>query len=423
MAFLSVRNFSCIEAADIELSALTVLIGPQASGKSVLTKLANFASGILTGYALGNRIYLPMTSLSKHIAIEFIRWFPPGAWGAHRFTIGFSSGEYSIAIMRGLSRGRPSQTVRVKFSDALIEAATQVTESIRLIEAERAGVPVGTSVQSDPTSRVREDARQRLRAAVGSDYYDFSIFIPAGRSFFTSVDKAIQAFDQGLLDPLTASFGKLFLGVKEQLVNYPQFLQPNESKSNLRRDITEELFDGELKFEKSGSYVTCKDGRVLPFSILSSGQQELLPLWLLLVYYGNFGNYRQMIYIEEPEAHLFPKAQDMLALYLASRVSGSASLTSLFITTHSPYILAKFNNLLKAGSVGSRGPRLRDKVDAVVNRHAWLFPQQTRAYAIVDRHVLPILGEDGLIDAAYLDQISSHIGAEFEALLEIEGEA
>ena len=42
MLRLQVENFSCIGKADLEIGQITILIGPQASGKSVLSKLAYF---------------------------------------------------------------------------------------------------------------------------------------------------------------------------------------------------------------------------------------------------------------------------------------------------------------------------------------------------------------------------------------------
>ena len=47
MIILSVSKFSCIDEAEIQLGDLTILIGPQASGKSVLSKLIYFCYNIM----------------------------------------------------------------------------------------------------------------------------------------------------------------------------------------------------------------------------------------------------------------------------------------------------------------------------------------------------------------------------------------
>jgi hypothetical protein len=93
----------------------------------------------------------------------------------------------------------------------------------------------------------------------------------------------------------------------------------------------------------------------------------------------------------------------------------------MLVTTHSPYVLSKLNNLLKAGSLGSRlSKSKRSKLTGIIDRSAWLSPVSTSAYAIHDRRTWNILGEDGLIDGDYLDSISSELSDEFSAMLDLE---
>ena len=52
------------------------------------------------------------------------------------------------------------------------------------------------------------------------------------------------------------------------------------------------------------------------------------------------------IYIEEPEAHLFPTAQKRIVQLLARTFNNTNSNFQIIVTTHSPYILSSFNNLI-----------------------------------------------------------------------------
>jgi hypothetical protein len=52
----------------------------------------------------------------------------------------------------------------------------------------------------------------------------------------------------------------------------------------LRKDFFKEFFRGELKFERKRDYRQTSDGRQIPFSFMSSGQQELLPLILYIMH-------------------------------------------------------------------------------------------------------------------------------------------
>jgi len=157
-------------------------------------------------------------------------------------------------------------------------------------------------------------------------------------------------------------------------------------------------------------------GRKIPLSALSSGQQELLPIVTVLPWFSG-GKNGSLCYIEEPEAHLFPSTQSLLVQALVI----AAHSTSLVITTHSPYVITKINNLLKAGSLGRKqNENLRKQLEAQIPRRAWLTPKTVRAYAMKDGVLTSILADDGLIDADYLDSISSDLSCEFSSLLEIE---
>lgn len=63
---LHVRDFGPIQSCDIEVQRLTVLTGPQASGKSTLAKL------IYSNFAVANpRIYLWRQSANKNSISSF----------------------------------------------------------------------------------------------------------------------------------------------------------------------------------------------------------------------------------------------------------------------------------------------------------------------------------------------------------------
>jgi hypothetical protein len=126
-----------------------------------------------------------------------------------------------------------------------------------------------------------------------------------------------------------------------------------------------------------------------------------------------------MIYIEEPEAHLFPEAQSRL-VELIAYVLNEANNVSAVITTHSPYVLAKLNNLIKAGSLGSSGSIRSNKISEIIKRDRWLRQDRVAAFAIAEGQTRELIGKEGLIDADYLDGVSGTISNEFSRLLEIE---
>ena len=411
MRSLKVSNFSCIEAAVVEFHPLTVIIGPQASGKSVLCKLGFFFQSLLSDQLRSVSERESFTTFKESTRKKFLRWFPIESWGDKKFEICFSAGEFESRITRTEYKGKLGQTFRIHMSEPfqkLYETSLAQTEKITNARLER---DIDTIM---PTWEVREAILGLQGRLLGADRIDGQLFVPAGRSFFTSIGRAIAVFEQSsTLDPLTIVFGRIFRSHLDRMSRTRHI----ETSAPIARAFIE-MLGGELRGNRDEEHLSMKDGRKIPLSLLSSGQQELLPL--LTVLPDRNARSKQLLYIEEPEAHLFPSAQSQLVQLLASLTNGSRDQTSLVITTHSPYVLAKFNNLILAGSLGRRR---KDQVAKVVPTEYWIGRHKLRAYAIFEGTLHQITQKDGLIDADYLDDVSGEIGMEFERLLEIEAEA
>lgn len=125
------------------------------------------------------------------------------------------------------------------------------------------------------------------------------------------------------------------------------------------------------------------------------------------------------IFVEEPEENLFPETQYELVNWLASKVNERDG-HSLFVSTHSPYIMASFNNLLQGGEVMKLRPENAKDVAEVVDCKALLYRDDFGAYAVRDGEVHDIMDyEMGLVSADELDSISDYIGSKFEKLLDL----
>jgi hypothetical protein len=121
-------------------------------------------------------------------------------------------------------------------------------------------------------------------------------------------------------------------------------------------ELMEKILKAKTKVDKTIQLVS-EDGRIVPLSMSSSGQQEILHVLLLLTRLGKFtftyGRENTSVFIEEPSAHLFPLEQKQ-TLELMARVfnelKGKKQKRVRFIvTTHSPYVLNTVNNMLKKG--------------------------------------------------------------------------
>jgi energy-coupling factor transporter ATP-binding protein EcfA2 len=422
MPTLEISDFSCIESARMKISELTLLIGPQASGKSIISKLVYFMYEMISDQYTDEEDILDANAYQKMIGEQFKKWFPVDAWGKRKFEIVFEAGPVWLRVSRTAFNKKPSQNVKVTLSEHMIKHHEDLVKSLRQMtdpktEANKRIRPPNY----EKFWRIRQSAKRQLEKDMGKEFVNLQIFIPAGRSFFTSVGKAVAAFEySGQLDSVTTRFGRLFASLRDRRMQF--FFREGESSKeieNQRKALSEKIIGGTVKQIRDREFVESKDGRKVPFFLLSSGQQETLPLLMAMDAY-NSGYHGTLFYIEEPEAHLFPVSQGVLMEYLASFVSTKNN-QRMFLTTHSPYVLSKVNNLIKAGTIVSkRGKASEAQVSKIVSRISWINPSAVSAYAIIDRKLTSIIDSEGLVDAEYLDGASGEISDEFLQLLEIE---
>lgn len=415
MITLTIKNFSCIDSAVIDFARLTVIIGPQASGKSVLSKLAYFTYGLLTNSFAAYSETSNLEELQQGISSSFIQLFPSSAWGSSLFEITLSAGTYSVQITRSRAK---TPSVKVEFSPFFRELRQQYVEALltaRATEAARSNSSQRTTIEFNLSG----EFNNKIADAVGDDYFFNMVFVPAGRSFFINTAKMNAVEISKQVDSITAAFGRTYKMLHDGSLG-DRFTQVPPSRMQLAEVINAELFGGRIRISKDGQWVDAVDGRVVPFSALSSGQQELLPLWLMINFYTTIQHRGCLSFIEEPEAHLFPRAQSLLTTYLCSIVAEENRRNAMLITTHSPYVLSKINNLLYADALGIRFPRRKKAIAKIVGQNTWLSSAHIAAYAIVNRQVVAIMDEDGLIDADFLDSVSGDIAKEYGLLLDLD---
>ncbi|WP_369929361.1 AAA family ATPase [Xanthomonas sp. NCPPB 2632] len=417
MRTLEIHSFSCIDSAKLELTDLTVIIGPQASGKSVICKIFYFFNrfpSLIPGWVSDAS---SPADIKERLTEEFVQWFPPSSWGPKGFTITFETGAFGITASRGRKARNGQYGCRIHFSEAFEALLASVFSTYaKAVQKKGAG-----QEQFEVHWRVFEALRKSIESGFGPDLPEESLYIPAGRSFFTSVGKIVTAFDdQTLLDPVVHNFGRLVTALREGSFH-------REVKTSLLDNI-EELMGGKIVQERNKQYFATNDGRSIPLNALSSGQQELLPLLDAL----KFALWREgpaLVFIEEPEAHLFPDAQTSLVEMFA-RICNSyrrkaagkpVNPRKIVITTHSPYVLAKINTLIKAGQLTDDLPaQARRSLDSIVPQDARIARGRASAFAIQGRQLVPIMDEYGLINADYIDEVSERTGSEFSDLLDLE---
>lgn len=384
-----------IRDADIALKGINLFIGPSAAGKSIIAKLLYFCQNALSAEFIGALMTgQDLAAYQQGLGQSFAKYFPPVSWPATAFEISHYLPNY----------GR----IAIQAASGQLEVVVEPLEGMHNVT--KKGAKLKEDLQL--TTLSLDQRKELLNAVIGSS--PMAVFIPAGRGFFANIQDNLFSFLslEQKLDPFLVDFGSYYEGLQRSIRQSQQpALAPN----------LQQLLGGQLLMEGSNKYIVHSDGRKVPLESSSSGQQELLPLLLSLKMWDT----RSMYYIEEPEAHLFPSAQKAIVEQLAQAYNQPVCNNMLTVTTHSPYILSVFNNLLKAGYIAEHLPQHKKKVAQILPEETWLKPRELAAYEVRDGEVRSIsCPETQLILAEELDGVSDEIGAQFGDLLDIEfGEA
>lgn len=408
---LIIQNFAGIQHIDIEIKQFNILIGPQASGKSICAKLLFYFKNITSEiiYVVGEPDY-SQRNVEIQFKKRFLEYFPTISWGKKYFLIRYENNNSFIEIT---SSNTKEELIEISFSNDYTTVMSEFENNKFEI------IPRYLLLENMVMQRDR--CLDIMKSQLGEFSLDFQLFIPAGRSIFAIVRRSIFSLvDRKInFDPFLISFGSIYESVKQLQSEFLQEI-PNEEMKKL----AEEIVCGKYVEYKDQDFIEMADGRMVSVATSSSGQQETLPLTMLLRTLPKISGFndRKTVYIEEPEAHIFPNAQRKLVELIAAAFNRHPGETQFCITTHSPYVLTAINNLLQAGEaygLDLREDNLR-KLEKLVPKTIALNAEDLVVYSITSEGVENILSEDlGLIDTNIIDEVSNNLSIEFGELLDL----
>ena len=227
----------------------------------------------------------------------------------------------------------------------------------------------------------------------------------------------------------------------------------------------EQILDLPVKYEynayNQGDRIKLENGKELDLTVASSGLQALTPLYVMLRYLTSEyykeahtnveqdmlrqnlhevvakecagltkGEQQNIIdtiltphhtdlFVEEPEAHIFPSTQKSFVYSLVEMLNGNVQHTC-FLATHSPYILTAFNNIILAGETMAMSKEKADKVSVIMPKRQTLCYDEVAAFEMSNGRNHSIMDEDfRLISADAIDASSQEISNDFDYLLNI----
>lgn len=364
MHLLKIHKFGPIADCVMDVKNFTVLTGPQAEGKSTIAKaiyyflcvkeifrehisknkneklsLENIANVLRTKFfgTFGNNIVN-----SSEMRLEY--FYKPDTWivvtadkkTQGRFSIDFKFSEnFSRLIEENTHSDLSFFEVEKNFNDML-----NTLEKFFDIDFKPIYIPAGRSTIASLTDYIseifiRNDATENrmIEQNIGSCVKDYVLLILMLRRWWffyleeeVTLDEVIQSLkaDKNTVESFIFLMKKILKG-KYILKNGEEFLMT----------------------ENSNSYIK--------MSFASSGQQEIIWVCNVMSFYL-FQKVPTFLILEEPEAHLYPDSQknisDLISLYVYAG-------NNVLITTHSPYILGEFNNLLFANEIKNSSEKVK----------------------------------------------------------------
>ena len=129
---------------------------------------------------------------------------------------------------------------------------------------------------------------------------------------------------------------------------------------NLVLNMTKQILKGNYNNENGIESIKVDDRYSVSLSNSSSGQQESIRIIQDLIYILCTNEYTTR-FIEEPESHIYPEAQKLL-IELMVLIANHCHV-QMIVTTHSPYVLSTFNNMLYYSKVLKAHPEKREQME------------------------------------------------------------
>lgn len=417
MEQIRIKTFAGIDDLTIELNKVNIFIGRQASGKSITAKLIYYFKGITREFFDAAVAEKTKVQVEKKLLQKFEEYFPAESWPSKNFEIVYSVDSSSVTIKKEKSK------LKIIFSESYIKL---LNFSKKIIKSDRTKFnPEDQFEIYRPNYKVNERYLDLVQKELGETSSYNPLFIPAGRSFFANLQSSIFSFlsNNKAMDPFLVEFGSFYENIKPLASRMPLGREDKHLVS-LADKITYDIIGSKYLREKNKDFLVHADKRKINVSFTSSGQQETLPLILILraLMRINFIGNGSALFVEEPEAHLFPAAQKKVIELMGLTFNNSKSSSQLIVTTHSPYVLTSINNLIQASIAFNSADTInKEKVVKIIPKELMINETYLNAYAFKNGTAESIVDkESGLIYSKYLDSVSEEISIEFDNLLNID---
>jgi ABC-type cobalamin/Fe3+-siderophores transport system ATPase subunit len=415
---LIVKNFGPLNDVEIQEDKFTFLLGEQASGKSTLAKLIYFFRTMRDEY-----VDLAYSLNYKYDWQSFFEAYLKSLKSTFRnmFTDVKTLGIFEVTYY--FSQGRFIKITPYTNNEYLhIFLSASLNDELRVVYNE-----FYYELASASLKKTNNGFFDRLTSVFTND--SFYIYFPAGRAFLSNqvikrlvlAEKAKRmnesSINSSILDIPIINYITEIDRIREWFQKPASNIEANDSLIFFQK-LSKKILKGSFFTDLfGGDYINLNDYTRVPISFASSGQQEVVWILNLLIAYAA-ENRKCFLIIEEPEAHLHPEAQYLLCQAIAAFCNQTGS--QILITTHSPYILSSFNNLIYAGKCGEQlqATEKVNEVNEIISKESWIKPSEFSAFIFEQGKIRSIKNERlAMIDMAELDAVASEQDSEYEQML------
>ena len=428
-----INGFGPISEAKVDLNKnFQIFIGEQASGKSTICKIVYFCQKV-RDYTL--EFLMDSTQFTQNHRNEYFNIYLKyltkqfmGCFGKTTHMQKFNIVYYFDTKWIKISLNRDGY-VRFSFDNELREEISNLIEEAAEMFLDKLNSTASSIMDNITAIGVMQRHLCERLASVFQNEADI-IYVPAGRSLLATMSEQLQDVSVGELDLTMQEFVKLIRTTKNKFgTKIPEMVQDYTKtvKGQINNAATDQAY-ALIKTILKADYASENDGEKIYFDeyhwvklmYSSSGQQEAL--WILMLAFSIILERKKtFIIIEEPEAHLFPKAQKHMVSLISLMVN--ADNNKAVITTHSPYILTSTNILLYSEKVESTHS---GEGKTVVPRNLRIPYKSFSAYKVGnpkknEKYMESLLDEEShMINTDYIDEVSSVTNNELNKLINME---
>ena len=425
---VDIRNFGPIKKASISLKPLTIFSGPNNSGKSyaalLLHSIVSAYSSPRKRYRLSDIHYRKLHKMNYNLTssmdkiLSFIKtgkdgeipgdiietvareYLTSNAKNVLRPKIERNFGDASDKLVR---TGQRSFSVKIAVNDgieicmhrkknAVVKCRNiQLKRGITFQDEKRRQVAAmydhsdnHSLIELDPAEPKRSQAldvffhlTHDISRHMGSELPSASYYLPAARSGILQGHRAITA---GIINNATYAGVEgmtipTMAGAASDFISSIIEMSPSAGPFNdIARSLEETILDGKISHATSArtrfpTITYDHNNSTMPLHRTSSTVSELATLVLYLKHVVREGD---LVILEEPEAHLHPEAQMILAHHIVKMIRKGLN---VLITTHSLFVQGLLSQFLMSGKNNAVTSKKLD-----FDRHDYLLEDEVAPY-------------------------------------------